>query len=149
MWTFTLLGILAILAGGILSAFSAKKPSRQTAWASAYLVLVVGLAQAVIGIILYAINTDSAFWVVLAFVAYNLGNASVLVGTIGRYRNKSYRKLVDIGGVLLVISMIALLVAVHRAAMSWQLVVLYVIMLTIIVTMPIGLILSHRRKLKR
>lgn len=146
LWTFVTLGILAILASGFLMAFSAKKPSRLISWASAYLVLIVGLAQALIGIILYAINKDPAvLLVVLAFVTYNLGNAAVLVGTIFK---KQYKWLVDISGIFLVVSMVSLAFLADHATLSWQLVCLYVIIVTILVTMPVGLTLSRRRKLK-
>lgn len=149
LWTFTLCGVLAILAGGLLAAFSAKKPTRQASWASAYLVLIVGLAQAIIGVILYAVNARAMMYaIVLAFVAFNLGNVGVVIGTDGRYRNKGYRKLVDVGSVLLVVSMLGLLGTAWNAPFSWQLVILYVIIAVILVTMPIGLVLSHRRKIK-
>lgn len=149
LWLFLTLGILAILVGGMLMAFTAKTPSRLVSWASAYLVLIVGLAQAIIGIILYSLDNDPAtFAIIVAFFAFNLGNAAVIMGTIGRYRKKNYRQLVDAGGVLLVLSMVTLLVAVHHAVFSWQLVFFYVIIVTILVTMPIGLLLSRRRKIK-
>jgi hypothetical protein len=149
LWTFTLCGVLAILAGGLLAAFSAKKPTRQASWASAYLVLIVGLAQAIIGVILYAVNAHvAAYMIVFAFVTFNLGNAGVVIGTDGRYRNKSYRKLVDIGGALMVVSMLTLLVTVWGATFSWQLMTLYVVIAIILVTMPIGIVLSHRRKIE-
>lgn len=147
LWTFVTLGVLAILAGGFLSAFSAKKPSRLVSWASAYLVLIVGLAQAAIGMILYAVVSDPVVYlVVIGFVAYNIGSAAVVTGTFLKKREEKYRRLVDVGGGLLVVSMLSLAMLVQKAVLSWQLVALYIIIVVILVTMPVGLVLSRRRK---
>lgn len=147
LWTFVTLGVLAILAGGFLSAFSAKKPSRLVSWASAYLVLIVGLAQAAIGMILYAVVSDPVVYlVVIGFVTYNLGSAAVVTGTLLKKRDEKYRWLVDVGGGLLVVSMLSLAMLVQKAVLSWQLVALYIIIVVILVTMPLGLVLSRRRK---
>lgn len=144
---FGLVGMLAVASGGLLAAFSARKPSRLAAWASSYLVLVAGLLQVGIGASLYYLVKSSAAWLtILAFIAFNLGNAGVLLGTVLKNRSGKYRILVDIGGGLLAISMILLLILVHGAAMSWQLLAFYIIVAIILVTMPIGLILSRRRK---
>lgn len=149
LWTFELLGVLAIFAGGCLAAFTAKKPSRFISWASAYLVIVVGLFQAIIGVLLHRVANDpSTGLVLLAFLTYNLANAGVLIGTTLKSRHKNYRSLVDTGGVLFIISMGFLLLLAHHSEESWQLILLYIIVLTILITMPIGVTLSHRRKSK-
>ena len=150
MWAFIVLGVLAIIVGGLLSAYSAKKPSRLASWASAYLVLIVGLAQVGIGVLVQSMTKDpSLFLVMLAFVAYNLGNAGVLVGTIYKDRRKHYRKFVDLGGGLLVVSMVALIFVTNQAPMSWQLVFFYSIIVIILMSMPVGLTLSRRRNSKK
>lgn len=146
---FIVLGVMAILAGGLLSAYTAKSPSRLASWASAYLVLIVGIGQVGIGMILQHIIQDPGlFLTMLAFVAYNLGNAGVLIGTLYKDRKKHFRKYVDIGGGLHVISMVALIFLTNQAPLSWPLVLLYLIIVTIMMSMPIGLKLSRRQKLK-
>lgn len=48
-WSFRLTGLLAIIAGGALSAALAHAPTRPVMWLVAYLVLVVGIAQIALG----------------------------------------------------------------------------------------------------
>lgn len=47
---FVVIGAASVLLGGVLSAASAGSPSYTSSWAVAYLVLVAGAAQLVLGI---------------------------------------------------------------------------------------------------
>lgn len=146
---FDSLGFLAITAGGSFVAFSAKKPSRLVNWASAYLILIVGLVQIGFGHSLNYLAGDISTWsLILAFVSYNLGNLGVLLGTILKYKQSKTTPLVNIGGFLLAISIIIMLVTVWGSAHSWQLILFMVASLTILISMPIGLTLSSRRRQK-
>ncbi len=47
---FLILALLAVIAGGLVSALTAHNPQRQMMWMCGYLVLVAGLAQATFGL---------------------------------------------------------------------------------------------------
>src|SRR5664280_2796146 len=47
---FAAVGAACIVAGGLVAAVSAPAPSEHASWAAAYLVLVVGVAQAALGV---------------------------------------------------------------------------------------------------
>lgn len=81
---FLILGGLGILAGGFLSAVSAASPSYLAAWAVAYLVLVVGFAQLLLGIgqDQLAVRRPSASLVAAEVLVFNLANAAVLIGSL-------------------------------------------------------------------
>lgn len=146
LWTFLLTGALAILVGGLVAAYSAKQLSRLATWTSAYLVLIVGLFQAVIGVALhYLLKDPSSLLIALAFTMYNLGNAGVLLGTVYKNRTKNHRLIVDGGGGLLVISMVILIILAWGNATTWQLVLFYVVAMIILISVPIGLWQSRRR----
>lgn len=145
-WLFGGLGIVAIAAGGLVSAFGAHRTSRRLSWAVAYIVLVTGLLQLGFAFGLTRAVPNAPFWsVVWAFVTYNLGNAAVLVGTIC-HDSPRCRGLVDIGGCLLAVSMMLLLFAAWEAPASWELIIFFGSVLVVLVTMPIGLLLSRRHE---
>lgn len=142
---FILLGVLAILAGGLISAFTASNPSRTSVWLSAYLVLVVGIIQ--LGLIdaWYRLGRPQVVVTLLAFILYNLGNASVISGTILKTKVKYSSLLVKFGGVLIGLAMAFLLYSIKHAHISWALVEFITLTLTILISMPIGLTLSSKR----
>lgn len=146
---FTVLSVLAIVAGGLLMAFSAHKPTWLTSWVSAYLVLIVGIIQ--LGFIVgwRDLREPKTALALLAFMAYNIGNLCVVLGTVLKERTKHYFTVVSSGSVLLAVAMILLLTAVHSAQSSWTLTGLVVLTTVILISMPIGVVLSNRhRKIK-
>lgn len=85
---FSLLGGAAVIGGGLIAAAVAREPTQNLVWMSAYLVLVVGVAQYVFGagqLRLSERNTTLArVWT--EWVVFNLGNAGVIAGTLlGRF----------------------------------------------------------------
>ncbi|MEO6761234.1 MAG: hypothetical protein ABI220_02540 [Candidatus Saccharimonadales bacterium] len=141
---FSGFGLLAILAGGFLAAFSAHNPSEFTSWASAYLVLVVGILQIGFGLGLYLLTVKpNQLMPVLAFAAYNLGNIGVILGTGLKNSSPDISWLIDASGGLLAVAMVLLVSSVHGAKHSWQRSIFYAIILVIFISMPIGLILSQ------
>lgn len=140
------IGALSIMTGGLLSAFTAKKPLRKNMWLSAYLVLVegcmqVGLAQGLATLNLHADNLNVA-----AFVFLNLGNAAVMFGTMSKDNTRWWRSLVRSGGALLVISMASLLLGVRSLSLSWTLIWVVLLVGTTLVSMTIGLLISARSR---
>jgi hypothetical protein len=87
VWT----GGTAIIVGGVLAAvvglpgaMTASLPLRHLAWASAYLVLVVGAAQVVFGAgqAWLSARCPGSGWRFAEWVVLNLGNAGVIAGTL-------------------------------------------------------------------
>lgn len=81
---FVATGAAAIIGGGLVSAAVAHAPAQQMVWMSAYLVLIVGVAQIVFGAgqASLAVRQPNAGWVATEWLVFNLGNAGVIVGTL-------------------------------------------------------------------
>lgn len=142
---FGTVGILAIVSGGLLAAFSANRPTRFKIWASAYLVLVVGVIQLGLAIGWQQLGMSSEIPAVPAFIIYNLGNICVVYGTVQKQHLHKPTVLVNIGGALLATSMLLLLWTARTAEASWALTWFVALVIVILVSMPVGLTLSARR----
>lgn len=83
---FAATGLLAIVTGGLIAAVTAHAPTQPWTWASAYMVLVAGLAQIIFGIGQSALTTASLPPALIAaeWLALNLGNAGVVGGTLAQ-----------------------------------------------------------------
>ncbi|MDN5770907.1 MAG: hypothetical protein L0H24_08450, partial [Microlunatus sp.] len=81
---FAGVGLAAVVAGGLIAAAIAHAPTQPLVWLVAYLVLVVGVAQAALGVGQHRLAdhrlTTTQLWT--EFALYNLGNAAVIVGTL-------------------------------------------------------------------
>ncbi|HET8588518.1 MAG TPA: hypothetical protein VFM01_02720 [Nakamurella sp.] len=107
---FLIAGAACVVAGGLLAAATAYLTTQKTAWATAYLVLVGGVAQVALGAAVGWLRPDAdrrAVWI--AFAAWNLGNAGVLSGQLA-----AVVPVTDIGSALLVVSLAAILVVTGR-----------------------------------
>lgn len=85
---FAALGGAAIIAGGLVAAAVAHHPTQHLVWMSAYLVLIVGVAQCVFGVgqALLSQRASSRALVWIEWIVFNLGNAGVITGTLlGRF----------------------------------------------------------------
>lgn len=140
-----ILSVLAIAAGGMLSAFTARRPRRLTAWLSAYLVLVVGVVQLGLAIGWHDLASPRAAVAGAAFALYNLGSAGVVFGTMAKTRIPQSLAVVKAGGFCIGFAMFALLYAVKDTRVSWVLAGFAALTLAVLVSMPIGLVLSGRR----
>jgi hypothetical protein len=81
---FVASGVAAIIAGGLVAAAVAHHPAEHPVWASAYLVLIVGLAQIVFGAGQGWLSERLPLrgWIVGEWTVFNLGNAGVIAGTL-------------------------------------------------------------------
>lgn len=135
----TALGALGVVAGGLVAAVTGPMDWTKGSWAAAYLVLVVGVAQYVMGRLRAAdVTGDRAGWVQLA--GWNLGSALVIGGTL-----VTTPLLVDGGSVLLVVALVlALRARVARvpaaAALAYR-----ALLLVLAISIPVGMVLSHLR----
>jgi len=83
-WPFLAAGALAILVGGSLSAALAHAPTRPVMWLVAYLVLVVGAAQIVLGAGQWrlAVRPRSTAMLALQWLLFNGANGLVMAGRL-------------------------------------------------------------------
>lgn len=140
---FVVFGIASVIAGGLISALFASNPDEQAAWLVAYLVLVVGVAQVGLGAgqAWLANREPRRSMVAVEFIAYNLGNAGVIVGTLVQQPF-----IVDIGGVALVVALVLLLWNVRgRGAGGWLRYLYWLLIAILAVSIPVGLVLSFLR----
>src|ERR1035437_982935 len=81
---FVTSGATFVLAGGLAAAVDGVTPSPHLSWASAYLVLVCGSAQIVLGGGQALINSTRSRPHLVAYqcATFNLANAAVLAGTL-------------------------------------------------------------------
>lgn len=136
--------VVYVIVGGALAAATAYVTSEKTAWATAYIVLVGGVAQAGLGAALGWLAPQArpaVNWA--AFVLWNLGNIGVLAGQLSDVVAETF-----IGGGLLVIALVLVIIETaegtrHRAPVHpvwlWAFRGLVVLLA---VTIPIGLVLA-------
>ncbi len=150
---FAFFGVACIVASGIVSAAIAPAPTEHGVWASAYLVLVGGVAQVALGIGQAAlIPRPPTRRVITAQVAgWNFGNAAVIAGTL-----LGWWALVDVGGALLVAVLAGLALRSRtshaarttvrdhpRKGQAMWLIAFRGLLLLLLVSIPIGLVLER------
>lgn len=142
---FVLVGVVGVLIGGLVAAVTGPLDLRHGSWAAAYLVLVVGVAQAVFGAgraWLPAVTTVPRARLLLELAAWNVGSLAVVAGTL-----LEQVWLVVAGSVLLVVALMSWAASVRtfrqeqRAAATAYL--LFVVFLILSVLVGIGLSLSR------
>ncbi len=81
---FVATGAAAIIGGGLVAAAVAHSPVQRLVWMSAYLVLIVGVAQIVFGAGQASLTTrqPNPGWVATEWLVFNVGNAGVIAGTL-------------------------------------------------------------------
>lgn len=139
---FVWMGGVGAVAGGVLAAATAYAPTFHASWATAYLVLVVGVAQVCLGVgqALMAERVPSPRTVMSEFVLFNLGHIGVLLGGV-----LDTNWLTDIGGVLLLPPLVLMLLSVRRRAAGprWTVVAYRGLMVVLLVSIPTGLVLAR------
>lgn len=144
MEVFHALAILAIISGGVISAFSARHPSRFAMWVTAYLVLVVGVIQAGFVISWQSLTLLASWPAIIAFSLFNIGNGAVIYGRWLKGKKKTAHYVVYLGGALIALSMIILGILSLGAPLTWAHSGFLALIIVILVSMPIGLFLSAR-----
>lgn len=137
-------GIGCIIAGGLVSAIAASvAPSENSSWAVAYLVLVGGVAQMVIGLGQARLAPVPRAFLAAEFVMWNGGNAAVMAGQL-----LGQELILDAGGAILAIALVLLIFGVRSAAPTakldrWGLLVYRAVMVVVLVSIPVGLVIGH------
>jgi len=142
------LGAAQVVAGGLVAAVSGPLSFDQGSWLVAYLVLVGGVAQYLMGRALQWFDLGSVGPAWLLPLAWNAGNALVIIGTL-----TDVPALVDVGGVLLVAALVLHAIALLRAhtdqfAMPSRVrtiarIVYLLWLIALAVSVPIGLVLAQ------
>ncbi|MGF3057130.1 hypothetical protein [Microbacterium sp. YY-01] len=140
------MGVVAVIAGGLVAAVTDPLEVYRGSWMAAYLVLVVGVAQVSMAIARWLWPTERSTitlgWAQL--VLWNSGNATIIAGTL-----LASPCAVIAGSVLLVAAVaIALMVTRwrrQRGIRGLWLFVFRAFMVVLVVSIPVGVILSTLR----
>lgn len=138
---FAVAALVCIIGGGLLAAASAYATTEKSAWATAYLVLVGGVAQGVLGGALAWFGRARLTWWVLA--CWNLGNAGVLLGQLS-----GMVIVTDLGGAVLVVALLLALAATRTQAAAGSPPPLLLwsfrgVVVLLAVSIPVGLLLAN------
>lgn len=137
---FVLAALLGLLAAGLLAAVTAFSPSYLASWAVAYLVLVVGVVQLILGVarVLLPMSPPAPSRVLLEAVGFNLGNLGVLFGQVA-----SIWALTLAGALLQIITLNVMLLAVRGKTLSKGLLLSYrILIVVLLVSNPVGLLIA-------
>lgn len=136
------LGGVSVVAGGLVAALTGPLDLDTGSWAAAYLVLVGGVSSVAIG----SAQTWLAPQHVLGglgwgqFATWVLGHAAVMGGTL-----LGTPWVVAVGGLLLVLALVAALLAAGRPVHAGLGLVYRALLLIVLVSIPVGLVLSFLR----
>lgn len=141
---FGSVALLCVVAGGLVAAVTAPLRLAHGSWASAYLVLVGGVAQGALGISQYFLAPQRfrGWKVVAELVAWNAASVAVIGGTL-----IADPWVVDVGGVLLVAALVLMIQTVRGPGTKagWVVWVYRALVAVVAVSIPIGLVLAHLR----
>lgn len=139
-----LLGVACIVAGGLVAAVSSPLHLATGPWAAAYLVLVCGCAQCLFVVARegLGLRARSPRELAVQFGCWNVGNAAVLAGGL-----LAVPALVDVGGVLLVVTLAIELWQARGTGPGPRLLLwaYRAVMLVLLVSIPVGLVLAAIR----
>lgn len=136
------LGVCFVITGGLVAAVTGPLDLERGSWLAAYSVLVCGVAQCALAVGHTVTGapapTSQLSWIRLA--GWNLGNLLVIVGALLRVPI-----LVDIGAVPLVIALVLSFRSTRHAGRRTPAMGYRLVLLVLIVSIPIGVTLSHAR----
>lgn len=141
---YALTGVAAIIIGASVSAFTAKQPSTLAMWASAYLVLVVGVAQIFLAsVVAQLMQASSRKLLYQMFALFNAGNILVILSSVLKYSGYENHVMVTTVGAALVIAALGEFGWQLRRAKASQLRTwAYAMIALLIVTALIGIFLA-------
>jgi hypothetical protein len=150
-WPLFAIGALGVIVGGLVAAATAPSASEHGSWASAYLVLVVGVAQIALAAGQAALSTHPPTrWVVVAEAAcWNIANSLVIAGTIA-----DVNAIVYVGGAMLVVALATFGYGVRGARpvggqtsqrIRWLVYGFRAVVIVLLVSIPTGLVLATVR----
>src|SRR5690242_4875832 len=136
---FLLTALAALLIAGFVAAAVAHAPTRPLVWMVAYLVLVAGVAQGVLGLgqALLPAQPPASRWRIAEWLLFNGGNGGVIAGTL-----LVSPALVAVGTVLFVAALAAFLLGVRGASGGWLLQLFRAVLLVTGLGACVGLVLT-------
>ena len=138
---FAAAGCASIVAGGLLaSAIAAPAPTRHGVWSVAYLVLVLGVGQLMLGagLALLATAPPGRRTVGAIALAFNIAGVAIVLGIV-----TDHVVVFDAGSALLLGALVVLLSGVRRSTYrGWTLHVYRGLIALLIVSIPIGAYLT-------
>lgn len=136
---FLLTALAALLIAGFVAAAVAHAPTRPLVWMVAYLVLVAGVAQGVLGLgqALLPEQPPASRWRIAEWLLFNGGNTGVIAGTL-----LVSPALVAIGTALFVAALAAFLLGVRGAGGGWLLQLFRAVLLVTGLGACVGLVLT-------
>ncbi len=141
---FVVLGAVSVIAGGLVAAVSAPAGWEHGSWAAAYLVLVTGVAQIGLGAAQAALVAAPPWrrGRAVELLGWNLGSALVIVGTL-----VTSPPVVMVGAVLLVVALATFAASIRGETVGprWVRTVLLLLVLVLLVSIPVGVVLSVLR----
>lgn len=142
---FLVIATLAIVLGGGIAAAIAHAPSQKLVWMVAYLVLVAGVAQVMLGggQALLADGLPSGSTRFAECLLFNAGNIGVIVGTVS-----SSLPLVWAGTLLFVAALLMFLLATRVASRGWLIYAYRMILLLVGVGAIIGLVMASTHAMR-
>jgi len=135
---FLIVGVACVIVGGVTAAVTAHASSEHATWASAYLVLVAGVAQGALGVGQAQLvdQCPTPRRMASELISWNLGNGAVIAGTV-----IGTTLVVDVGGGLLGVALVLFAVA-ARGRRGWLFALYRAVIVIVLVSIPIGLILA-------
>lgn len=141
---FVAVGSVLIVAGGLVAAVTRPTGFEQGPWVAAFLVLVGGVAQILIGGGQAALVTEPPTGTTLSIelTTWNVGCAATLIGTL-----IASPPVTTLGGVALIGSLVVFLVTVLRAGAhpGWARTAYVTVVGFVLVSTPVGLVLAWVR----
>lgn len=139
---FLATALLALLIAGFAAAAAIHAPTQALVWMVAYLVLVAGVAQAVLGLgqALLPATLPTPRWLAAEWALFNLGNLGVIAGTL-----LTSPALVALGTALFVAALLAFLLGARGAGAGWLLHAFRAVLVATCLGACVGLALSVAR----
>lgn len=138
---FAVPGAVSVIAGGLLAAgIAAPAPTRHGVWAVAYLVLVLGVSQIILGAgqALLASTPPTERMVAVTAVAFNAANIAVLVGIVA-----DHVIVFDAGSTLLLVALMLFLRGVRGGTRrGWPLFAYRLFVAVLVLSIPIGMLVT-------
>lgn len=137
------IALASTVAGGFVAAATAHAPTEHASWASAYLVLVGGVATLGLAVGRGFLSPErlSADRLAGELSAWVVGNALVVIGTLA-----GLTWLVDVGGALLVVTLALVALGVRGGrGLGWLRAVFTALVVLLLVSIPVGLVLARVR----
>lgn len=136
---FAIMGTIAVVGGSLLSAALAPTPSYHGNWAVAYIVLVAGFGQIVLGVGQAAATAGRVHPAVVTVQALllNLGAAATVAATVG-----DIPALLYVAAAMQIVALISFLWVTRHGAHGLTLLALRIMAVLLMISTPVGIVLQ-------